>query len=486
MTTTAHDLRFMSATELLRMLRDGGLTSVDLLGALLQQIGRDPDVNAVVTIDPRARAWAEEADAARARGESVGRLHGLPVTVKDTLETAGLRTTAGAAELARHVPARDAEVVARLRAAGAIVFGKTNTPAWASDCQTYNEVFGTTRNPWDLGRAVGGSSGGSAAALAAGHTTLDIGSDLGGSIRNPAGYCGVFGLRPSYGIIPMRGHVPGPPGWLSEIDMATVGPLARSAEDLELALDVVAGPSARDAVAWRLELPPPRSATLAGTRVAVWLDDEHCRVDEAVLTVLRRAVDVVGNAGAQLSSAWPCQLREAERLAQQLIQGAFSVACPDEEYDRLKAIVMTAGPEDQRAPVRHARNVTVSAREHMRGLEARAQVSARVAEFFTHHDVLVCPITPTTAIPHDHQPDVDQRHIVVNGTRRPYGHQIPWASLPGLCGLPSVVMPVGLAADGLPVGMQVIGPHLEDRTVLAFARQLSELTGGFTALGGTG
>jgi amidase len=173
------------------------------------------------------------------------------------METAGLRTTAGAPEYTAHVPARDADAVARLRAAGAIIFGQTNLPADAADCQTFNPIFGTTRNPLNLERAVGGSSGGAAAAVAAGLTGLDLGSDLGGSIRNPAGYCGVYGLRPSYGIIPTRGHVPGPTGSLAELDMATVGPLARRAADLGLALDVLAGPDAARSAAWRLDLPPP-------------------------------------------------------------------------------------------------------------------------------------------------------------------------------------------------------------------------------------
>ena len=482
MLSTEIDLAFQSATALTALLRSREISSCDLLRHYRARIERfNPAVNAVVTLDERALEQAAAADAALARGESWGPLHGLPITIKDSLETAGLRTTAGAPEYAAHVPTRDADAVARLRAAGAIIFGKTNLPAYAADCQTFNPIFGTTRNPWNLERAVGGSSGGAAAAVAAGLTGLDLGSDLGGSIRNPAGYCGVYGLRPSYGIIPTRGHVPGPPGSLVELDMATVGPLTRGAADLALALDVLAGPDAAHSVAWRLNLPPPRAGALNGYRFAIWLDDEYCPVDAEVLRVLGNVVDTLEQAGARVAEARPCSLREGERLAQRLIQAVFSGAYPAEEYERLRVLAETAPVDDDSPPVRHARNVTVRSRDLSIALEARAQLAARCATFFTEYDVLLCPITPTTAIPHDHQPDVDARRIIVNGISRPYGDQIPWASLPGVCGLPAVVVPAGLARDGLPVGLQVIGPFLADRTVIDVAGYIGELVGGFVS-----
>lgn len=483
MTATDIDLALRSATELTAALRSRQVGCRELLTHYHERIDRlNPAVNAVVTLDDTALERAAEADTALARGETWGPLHGLPITIKDSLETAGLRTTAGAPEYANHVPGRDADAVARLRAAGAVVFGKTNLPSYAADAQTFNPIFGTTRNPWNLERAVGGSSGGAAAAVASGLTGLDLGSDLGGSIRNPAGYCGVFGLRPSFGIIPTRGHVPGPPGSLAEIDIATVGPLTRAAADLELTLDVLAGPNAARAIAWRLALPSARSDTLRSYRVAVWLDDDYCPVDAEVLRVLGAAVAAIESAGARVDTdARPCTLREAERLTQQLVQAIFSGAYPAEEYHRLRVLAETAEREDDSPRVRHARNVTARVRDHNDALEARARLAARCADFFTVHDVLLCPITPTTAIPHDHQPDVDARRIVVNGKPRPYGDQIPWASLSGLCGLPAVVLPAGTARDGLPVGLQVIGPHLEDRTVIDVAGRIAALTGGFVA-----
>ncbi|HEV7760491.1 MAG TPA: amidase family protein, partial [Acidimicrobiales bacterium] len=214
------DLHFLPAVELCRLLASGEVSSVELLDHFLRRVDEvDGPLNAVVALDAdRARQRAAEADAARARGESWGALHGLPMTIKDAFETEGLVTTSGAPELGDHVPTTDAVAVARLKAAGAIVFGKTNLPIYAGDVQTYNEVYGRTNNPWALDRTAGGSSGGAAAAVAAGLTGLELGSDIGGSIRNPAHFCGVFGLKTTWGIVPGRGHIPGPPGTLSAAD----------------------------------------------------------------------------------------------------------------------------------------------------------------------------------------------------------------------------------------------------------------------------
>lgn len=472
------DLAFASATELAAALRRGDVSSRELVTHYLERIERlNPAVNAVVTLADDAIERADAADAALAAGTVRGPLHGLPITLKDTMETAGLRTTAGAPEYAEHVPERDADAVARLRAAGAVIVGKTNTPAYAGDAQTYNPIFGTTNNPWDPTRAVGGSSGGSAAAIAAGFSALELGSDLGGSIRGPAGHCGVYGLHPSVGIIPIRGHIPGPPGALHEIDSATVGPIARSAADLGLALDVLAGPDAARGVGWHLDLPRPRAHSLRDYRIAVWLDDELCPVDAEVLEVLGATVDAIRGAGAHVDdTARPGTLREAERLVQQLLQPLVSNAYPAAEYDRLRDL---ARSDDDTPQVRHARNVTATMRDHIGRLEERAQMRASCARFFTDFDVLLCPITPVTAIPHDHNPDVDARRIVVNGRERPYGDLNPWSSLPGVCGLPAAVVPAGLSGAGLPVGLQVIGPWLEDRTVIDVAARIAEVSGGF-------
>ena len=482
MLSTEIDLAFQSATALTARLRSREISSCELLRHYRARIERfNPAVNAVVTLDERAFEQAAAADAALARGESWGPLHGLPITIKDSLETAGLRTTAGAPEYAAHVPTRDADAVARLRAAGAIIFGKTNLPAYAADCQTFNPIFGTTRNPWNLERAVGGSSGGAAAAVAAGLTGLDLGSDLGGSIRNPAGYCGVYGLRPSYGIIPTRGHVPGPPGSLAELDMATVGSTGPRRRRPGACPRRSGGSRCRP-----LGRVAPESSPSASRRAA--------RLSLRDLAGRRVLSGRCGSAACAEQRGRPTRARRRARGRGASVLAARSRTIgaaidPGGVQWGLSSRRIRASPRPRRdrcsrrrfTTVRHARNVTVRSRDLSIALEARAQLAARCATFFTEYDVLLCPITPTTAIPHDHQPDVDARRIIVNGMSRPYGDQIPWASLPGVCGLPAVVLPAGLARDGLPVGLQVIGPFLADRTVIDVAGYIGELVGGFVS-----
>jgi amidase len=262
--TTSGDMTSAPASALVRALRAREIGSRELLDAYLDRIEQvNPAINAVVTIDAEAaRAAAAAADEQIARGQELGALHGLPMTVKDALETAGMRTTSGFPDLAQYVPARDADAVARLRGQGAVIFGTTDLPTFAMDWQTYNPIFGTTNNPRVLTRTPGGSSGGPAAAVAAGMTALDLGSDLSGSLRQPAHTTGVFTLKPSFGVVPGRGHIPGPPGTLSSTDMAVLGPIGRTADDLDLALNVLAGPDEWSATAWQLLLPPADSNAL--------------------------------------------------------------------------------------------------------------------------------------------------------------------------------------------------------------------------------
>lgn len=466
------DLAYRPATELVRALAAREISSVELLELYLERVGRST-LNAVVTVDADG---ARVADEVLVRGGPTGPLHGLPITVKDVFETAGVRTTAGFPGLRDHVPLRDADAVARLRAAGAVVFGKTNLPVMAMDWQSYNPLFGVTGNPWDPSRTPGGSSGGSAAAVAAGLTGLELGSDIRGSLRVPAAFCGVFTLKPTFGVVPVRGHVPGPPGTLATPDLAVVGPLGRSADDLDLALDVLAGPDAAAAVAWQLRLPPARGGTLRDYRMAVWLEDPHCPVDGAVLTVLPGAVEELRRAGARLDEqARPVDLAEAGHLYEALFEAAVSVALPDPAFTATAAAA--AAPGDGPAVVR-ARAATASHRDWLRLHEQRLRLGVRWAEFFRSFDVLLCPVTPAVATPHDHSDDVAERTITVDGRERSAQDLSVWPGLAGGPHLPAAVVPVGRTREGLPVGMQVVAPYLEDRTAVDVARRIAVVLGG--------
>src|SRR5207249_6180434 len=279
------ELAYVSAVDLARKVRRREVSSREALEYFLARIATlDGTINSVVTLGAdRARAEAAAADEALARGEVRGPLHGVPMTIKDSFQTAGMRTTSGAPELSSFIPPEDAWPVARLREAGAVIFGKTNLPIYAGDLQSYNAVFGTTNNPYDPARTPGGSSGGSAAALACGFTPLELGSDIGGSIRLPSHMSGVMGHKPTYGIVPAHGQIPGPPGTLTQADLAVAGPMARTVSDLQLGLGLLAGPDRWNEPGWRLDLPLPKSpGELQGKRIAAWLDDEHCPVEPEV------------------------------------------------------------------------------------------------------------------------------------------------------------------------------------------------------------
>ncbi len=476
------DLAYTPATDLAAMIRRRELSSRELLDHLLARMERvNPKINAVVTTDADgATARAAAADEAAAADRWWGPLHGVPMTVKETFDLPGLPTTAGVSALANNVPEGPAAAVARLLDAGAVPFGKTNVPIWAGDFQSYNEVYGVTANPWDPARTPGGSSGGAAAAVAAGLTPLELGSDIGGSIRNPAHYCGVFGHKPSYGIVPLAGHVPGPPGTQRLPDLGVAGPLARTAADLELALEVLAGPPSGNP-AWRLELPPPRADRLDGFRVAAWLDDEQCPVDTAVGDALAGAVDALEQAGATVDrSARPdVDPARANYVYMRLLQAETAAGFPEPVLESFRQAVADLDPDDHSAAAGRARGAVQSHREWLSADESRHRMRAAWAAFFADVDVLLCPVMPTTAFPHDHTP-LDERTVTVNGTPFPYLDQLFWAGLASMALLPATALPAGPAADGLPVGIQAIGPHLEDRTPLAFARLATEVLSGFT------
>ncbi len=479
------DIATASAGQLAAAIRRREIGSLELLDAYAARIAtHDRKLNAVVTLDlDRARKRARAADDATARGESWGPLHGLPITVKDSFETAGILTTSGFSQFAKHVPDSDAVIVERTVRAGAIVFGKTNLPTLAADFQSYNPLFGTTNNPWNVDRVPGGSSGGSAAALAAGFTSFEIGSDIGGSIRTPCNWCGVYGHKPTHGLIPGRGHIPGPPGTLAEIDLAVVGPMARSAGDLEMLLEIQAGASTDRATAWKLDLPAPRHRKLAEYRASLWIDDDAFPVDPAVQSVLADAARALRSAGVTVDE----KARPAIRLADvydtyfRLLAPVMVAGFSSEQYAAMEAIAASAPADARDAMTLMARYGTETHRTWLGANEARERIRAAFAEFFTRYDVLLMPVTPVTAIAHDHSEPQSMRTITVAGQTRAYFELLGWIA-PATCALlPATAAPVGIAADGLPVGMQIVGPYLEDRTTIDFAKQMSEIIGGFRA-----
>ena len=484
--TADHDLAFADATACVRAIGARDVSSRELLEHLVDRIDRlDGPVNSVVTLDlERARARADRADRATAEGRSWGPLHGLPMTVKDVWETAGIRTTSGAPALADHVPDTDAVAVTRLLEAGAVVFGKTNTPLYAGDVQTFNDVFGTTGNPWDPTRSAGGSSGGAAAAVAAGFTPLELGSDIGGSIRLPSHLCGTFGLKPSWGTVPSRGHIPGAPGSLLEVDVNSGGPMARSVRDLSLGLDVIAGPLPADAGAGRLEPPPAAPGGVADLRIGVVLDDAAHPVAAEVRHVLRSAFDRLADAGARVDEIeLPVPLPDMYASWQRLVLPIIGSDLPEDVRAELKALAPEKTGDDTAS--RALRSMVADHRDRARADQARQHQRRRWADAFETFDVVLCPVFQTAAHPHDLRP-IAERTIDVDGVSLPYVDLIAWCGGIGAMLLPVAAIPAGRTArsgprGGLPVGMQVVGPFLRDRAVLAAAQTISDVVGGFEA-----
>ncbi len=477
------EIPFRSALDLAGMIRRREIGSRELLDLLIARIERhDPAINAVVVRDfDRARARADAADAALARGEDWGPLHGLPMTVKESFDIAGLPTHWGHPELAGSIAQADALAVARLKAAGAVIFGKTNVPRALADWQSYNAIHGTTNNPWDLARTPGGSSGGSAAALAAGLTPLELGSDIGASIRNPAHYCGVFGHKPSWAICPSIGQALH--GNVAEVDIAVIGPLARTAADLEAALRLIAGPDAIDAAGWRLELPPPRRTALADWRVAVMLDDRNAEVDRSVQDAIRALADWLAAQGATVSdTARPAiDTDEAMRTYVHLLRSATAAGVPPAVFEEERRLAAALPPGDDSYRARMLRANTGLHRDWLPANERRHRMRHAWAAFFRDWDLLLCPAASSAAFPHDQEGERWQRMVTVNGKRVPTTDQLFWAGFSGMALLPSTVAPAGLSPEGLPIGVQIIGPQYGDLSCIAFAAALERGWRGFVA-----
>jgi amidase len=447
------------ATEAAAMLAGKEVSARELTEALLAWIeAANPGLGAVVALRAEeALVEAAAADQATARGGVLGPLHGVPMTVKDAFDVAGLPTTWGNPAFAGHRAGSDATVVRRLRRAGAIVVGKTNVAYMLGDFgQTANPLHGVTANPWDRARTPGGSSGGAAVAVAAGMSFLEYGSDLVGSIRLPASYCGVYGLRPSVASVPLTGfQPPGPPAAPSDMTyLSAVGPLGRSAGDLRTALQLTAGPEAPAARAWRWALARPRHRRLEDVRVGVVLDHGQAPVSGEVGAVLSDAVDALARAGATVAAGWP--------------EGVDPVAQAESFGFQVRLFFAYQEPGDDLPPFAEVVD------------QERRRMAARAAwgRYFQDVDVFLCPASFTTAFPHDPRPFQD-RTIATPEGERPYADQVFWVAQPALPGLPAVAAPVGRSAAGLPVGAQVVGPLHEDDTAITVAELLAEVAGGY-------
>jgi amidase len=467
------ELHWMSATSLAAGIARREVSSTEVLEHLVDRIERlDGPINSIVQWDlDRARAAAFEADAAVMRGDDLGPLHGVPMTIKDSFQTEGCITTSGAPELAGFVPTEDAWPVARLRDSGAIPFAKTNLPLYAGDIQTFNEVYGTTNNPYDTSRTPGGSSGGAAAALAMGFTPIELGSDIGGSIRVPAHYCGVVGHKSSYALVPGHGHIPGPAGTFTSADIGVFGPMARSVGDLQVELDVLAGPDRWNAPAWKLDLPASTADGLAAFRIAGWLDDPWCPVDADTTRVLTSLVETIESAGGRvdLDARPDFSLERATDTYLPLLFAALANGFPPEALDH-----MAANTDDTHLGAA-MRGTAMRHQDWLGHNERRLQLREKVARFFDGFDAILMPIHPRPAIPHDHEGNTSTRSVAIDGVDRSYMELFRWIALASAAYLPSTVVPVGTSADGLPIGVQIVGPYLHDRTTLHLAEHIETL-----------
>ena len=452
------DLSTATATEALAALRAATLSSVELLEAQIARIEAfNTKLNAVVALDlERARASAQAADKALARGHLLGPLHGLPITIKDLYATEGLVTTSGHLAFKDFVPEQDAAGVAALKQAGAIVFGKTNAPEFGADYQTYNDVYGLCRNPWNTDHTCGGSSGGSAVALATGMSLLELGGDIGGSIRVPAHYNGVFGHKPTWGAVNRFGEIPVPGRWMhAPVDLVVCGPMGRSVADLTIGLDVLTASGAGGIPGATLPPALAVASSLRGLRIAMLVDDPAAPTDRETKQIIRSIGQEMSAANADVKEVAP---------------PGPPLKAQNELYHRLLGAAM--------APL-NSEGVTLN--EWKKDDEARHRLVADYLRFFEDFDVLLAPIAPTAAFTHRHEQSFAERTLTVDEDEIAYAMHLVWAGLATLPGLPATAVPLARSTEGLPIGMQIIGPPWADRTTLAVASLVETLNGGFVA-----
>ena len=475
----AFDLATNTTLQVLGALDRGEVSSTEVLSAMIANIeAHNPAVNAVVAMDfERAHAEAAAADDLYASGDERGPLHGLPMTIKDVWETLDLATSSGSPALREHLAERDADVVRLLRRAGAIIWAKTNVPLWASDHQSYNDVHGTTNNPWDLTRTAGGSSGGAAAAVACGMSTLEVGSDIGASIRLPASFNGVFGLKTTHGLISGRGHIPGRPGSLRQGDLEVFGPMGRSCGDLRILLEILTASQTAFGGVPGAALPmftsPPDIVNL---RVGIWSDDPVAPVDAGVRSVVEQVGADLEAAGALVDTEIRPTIA-SEKLFDIYLRLLNSEMSTTGDAEHFAALVKRGEGDDDEIGTLFARNATMRHRDWLRADEARAHAMVAWERVFEEVDVVVAPAAPVPAFPHDIERSYNARTLHVNGQELPYSNLLFWAGLATMPLLPAVTIPVGMTADGLPIGVQVIGPKWSDHKLLGMGEEIASVLG---------
>ncbi len=471
---------FKSAVELASFVASKEVSSLELTDMYIKRVESiGADLNAVVVQDfERGREAAKAADAAVSSGETLGPLHGVPMTIKEAYNIEGLPTTWGVPELKDNIATEDSDTVIRMKQAGAHFFGKTNVPLNLADFQSFNEIYGTTNNPWNLERTPGGSSGGSSAALAAGLTGLEAGSDIGGSIRNPAHFCGIYGHKPTWGVVSDRGH--SLPGQFAPADIAVVGPMARSAEDLKVSMDVTAGASRNDVNGWQLNLPKPVKKSLKDFRVAIWTDDVMAPVSQEISDRVQLIGDTLSKLGATISdSARPeVDQDESYEVYNSLLWGVMSAGLTPEERAEYQAAAGKLDPDDHSMEANLIRHSVQDHGTWAVNNNKRFLLRQQWQNFFKDWDILICPQTATTAFPQD-EGEYLNRKIMVDNVDQDYFQQLFWAGLVTVAHLPSTVFPTGLSQEGLPIGLQAIGAEFHDYITIDFTRLMAQEIGGF-------
>ncbi len=461
---------FETATELSAALAAKKVSAVELAQDAIGRIERhDGKINAICVRDfERGLDAARAADASRARGETRPLL-GIPLTVKESYNIAGLPTTWGFPAQKDFVPGEDALSISRVRGAGGVILGKTNIPVGLGDWQSYNDIYGTTNNPYDLGRTPGGSSGGSAAALAAGYGPLSLGSDIGGSLRVPAFHCGVYAHKPTFALVPSRGHTPPPfPPLPFDRDLAVIGPMARSAADLSLLLDVIAGPDPMEiGKAYTLALPPPRHGALKNFRVLVVDTDPVLPTNAAVRAAIDRLAANLGKADVKIERQSPLlpDFAASSRLYMRMLMSFLGATFAPEIYAGAHEAATKLAPDDISLAAERLRGIALSHRDWVLAEGGRARLRAQWRELFKSFDAVICP--------------QETRRINIDGKDYVYPDQLAWPGIATLPGLPATAIPIGLSQEGLPVGVQIVGPWLEDRTPLKLAELIEREFGGF-------